>query len=328
MFYKKTFSRIYTSTILGLQWFDKLSNLQTKTPLDLLNCIPQKNNSTFIICVKYSLYLKIKSDINKSIFTQQFVSLFLILLKTNYQQMMKTFTTILLLLLAAFSFGQNDTTRNQHFISISLTEIVCADLRLTYEVQFHKRHSLRIEGGYIAQIISYSPDANYLNCTSFADIANPYAFRGYNIALGYSFILNPKNEMKSSYVSARLTYTNKFCDNIVGVDGTDGIYYYSLFSAKETNYKINVMFGRKIRCHNKNSKINIPFYELYIGFGGNYIVGNSKYLASGSGREPDPTVFDIQHWNNYPKPSIETTNTLVPNICFGFKVGISWKKAK
>lgn len=207
----------------------------------------------------------------------------------------------------------------KHYCSLNLTELVLADIRLNYEYQAKPKHSFEIDCGF------KFPLSNYTSDFSLRSYFSGYVYWGYNVSLGYSYILNKKISHHINYLSGSILYYNKSRNKYLGVGGEDQTYGYGLGSTNENIFELKLLFKQKIFNNKRKNNNSGSFNEWYTGIGlYNRVYEDISYAYAG-GHDPHPSISSIK-FNYFQTPEVDRFNKSSIRFCLGFNYGIAWSK--
>ncbi len=182
---------------------------------------------------------------------------------------------------------------------------------MTYEYKFRKRQSLKVDGGYKFNAITYSPVG--LDMLAEPDGISSYAHKAIYAGLGYNyFFFTTQSGKFQNYISASFNYRYSYNDLIRNDDKiADDLYVYTYQSTYASRYELKLLVGfRKLSA----IKLHKPsaFFEWFLGAAmsketiyGNHYIDKWRH---------EPSAF--HYWKNNAR------------VCFGFKLGIAWKRHK
>ncbi len=237
---------------------------------------------------------------------------------------MKKLIFVFLCLFQLFAYGQKDSVTCKHYLSVYISEVVKTGVRFTYEYKFRNRQSFLADGGYKFNAISYSPVG--FDMLAEPDGISSYAHKAIYAGLGYNyFFFTNKSGRFQTFASASLNYRYSYNDLIVNVNGRDGSYTYNFQSIYASRYELKLLLGfRKLSA----IKLHQPsaFFEWFLG--GGFSTENYRGIdygySSGSNACPIAANTAIRWYDLQPFHLLH----YYARVCFGFKLGLAWKKHK
>jgi len=236
---------------------------------------------------------------------------------------------LLIICLILFSFrlmAQKDSvTFFRHYIAIQPTDLALMGLRVSYENQFHKRHSLKVEAGYKTNLISYSVEG--LEYFMETDNFSLYAHKAINAAVGYNFFFyQSRRGGYQAFLSGDLGYRLSFAKLLVSVDGSDGSYYHRYYSTYENRFEFRALLGQRVLPRITIFK-RVTFFEWYAGVGLSRDHLKETYYGGQFSTDPSPVAsFDNIKFPVTPRVGKGWVNHV--RFCFGLKIGVAWKKQR
>lgn len=239
---------------------------------------------------------------------------------------MKKLLILIFCLPTLIAIGQNDSvSRFHHYVAIQFSDLVKLCVRLSYENQFSKRHSLKIEVGYKPNVISYSnPEFDLVNES---DGVNSYTHKNILASVGYNyFFLQSHTGGFQWFLSGNIGYRYSYSPLFVDTEGHDGSYYYHFYSAHNNRIEFRALMGQRILPRTKFYK-SAGFFEWFVGIGLYSEYDKYTFYGEQSGSDPCPVAnFSMIKHPIPPESGAYWYNNV--RFSFGLKAGAAWHKNK
>ncbi len=231
--------------------------------------------------------------------------------------------SICLIFLSISCKSQDSINYSKNYIGLSITELLFADFRISYELRLNISNGLKFEVGYKPGFTNFTDATNI----DLGQKATAWCYRNtanwLYFSLGYKYYFNKK---KTIYFSPELFYKKLYADNIVytwGINegGSNLTNQYENRTMSTNIFGLNLLIGKRFEHNKDNSRIG---FDIFCGLSLRSKTINTTIYGRTITTYPHdspPKHVIIPAFNN---PIEEVDNYVQPSFQFGIIISGSW----